>query len=414
MESSPTWACSTCTFANAVGVIECEMCGASRPGVWRCGTCTFVNVAEALACGACGTQLPQHSGKKGKKNQRFRKADHLLGAAPLARVRQSVAEAELEEAWDEEEASEWNTPQKAASHARGHFVQAACRIVAGGEKGWRDVWHIEQPCAEVPKCPICMEEPVLPRISECGHSFCLACVVRHLQDKHSCPICSVGPLLFGDLRPVSFDIVQRPLVGGEWIFVLVRRTGARVGLASQQPMAAGAAIEPSHLAREGDPGWRYSRRLLGDPKARLERMQAEVKQIENADDPALVSVRDQLQDLVVKAASVVDAPEPLFRGSSADSVNDATPMIFYQSEDAQLIFLEPALTKQLLERHGDWGALPQRVVLRRLEGVREELVTEELQWRHRFLSHLLGSEVIFVGGSVEVDGVPSDGPAPDA
>jgi len=129
-------------------------------------------------------------------------------------------------------------------------------------------------------------------------------------------------------------------------------------------------------------------------------MQAEVKQLEDVDDPALVSVQDQLQDQVVKAASATNAPEPQTWGPSADNVVEATPMLFYQSEDAQLIFLEPALTKQLLERHGDWGSLPQRVTLRQLEGLREEGVTEELQWRHRFLWHLLGSQVTFASGAI--------------
>lgn len=53
-------------------------------------------------------------------------------------------------------------------------------------------------------CAICLDAPTAPRITKCGHHFCAACVLRHL-DGHRCRRC---PLCFetvarGDLRPVE-------------------------------------------------------------------------------------------------------------------------------------------------------------------------------------------------------------------
>merc|ERR1712032_1189715 len=81
-------------------------------------------------------------------------------------------------------------------------------------------------------------------------------------------------------------------------------------------------------------------------------------------------------------------------GASADETHC---MLFYQSEDAQLMFLEPSLTKQLLAKHGRWGDLPAEVWLH-LQGLRTEILSDDLRQRHRFLAHLLVGEVIFADG----------------
>merc|ERR1740122_755705 len=85
---------------------------------------------------------------------------------------------------------------------------------------------------------------------------------------------------------------------------------------------------------------------------------------------------------------------------AAQGRGEDTTVVFYQSQDGQLIFLEPELTKQLLQTHGTWGNLPHGLTLR-LKRVRSEPVSDELQRRHRFLGHLQGGEVSFASGTLE-------------
>jgi hypothetical protein len=58
-------------------------------------------------------------------------------------------------------------------------------------------------------CPICLSEFLCPRVTKCGHSYCMSCILHHVQSHIAsnpnsdvrCPCCSL-PLSVGDLRPV--------------------------------------------------------------------------------------------------------------------------------------------------------------------------------------------------------------------
>lgn len=42
------------------------------------------------------------------------------------------------------------------------------------------------------RCPICLGQPIAPRVTKCGHGpFCLVCILRHLKGEGSarCPLC---------------------------------------------------------------------------------------------------------------------------------------------------------------------------------------------------------------------------------
>lgn len=235
----------------------------------------------------------------------------------------------------------------------------------------------------------------MPRITECGHVFCLICALKHLQSANSCAICGGGPLLFSELRPVRLELQTNPAGCLEaWTFKLVRRTGDwHIGLAED----AAPAVEAAELPKEGSPGWRFARRVQGCPDVRLDFLHAELRAMEGKSlssdltsllRPAMQQLR---QELCVPAAPAGGPP----------SLQAPDVVVFYQSDDGQLLFLEPSLTKQLLGRFHSWSALPRTVKLR-LQKLRAETLTDELRRRHRFLKHLRG-QVTFADGQIILD-----------
>jgi len=189
-----------------------------------------------------------------------------------------------------------------------------------------------------------------------------------------------------ELRPVRFELVKKPELSDRLRFRLVHREGLWVGLPMTRP-------PQSSLAVEGQPGWLFARRVLGDPAQRLSRLHAECRELEAMPDDRLSCMAlAQLRAELAPAAAAASFPDG--DGACADGTHC---ILFYQSEDAQLIFLEPYLTKQLLAKYGRWADLPEEIWLH-LQGLRTETLSEDLRQRHRFLAHLRIGEVLFADG----------------
>jgi len=215
-----------------------------------------------------------------------------------------------------------------------------------------------------------------------------------------------------ELRPVRLEVARSPQVGDEWNFQLVRRTGDNIGLPWQQP--------GSELTQEGAEGWHFARRVRGSPVTRLSLIHNELLGLEaaiadtesglerSAAAPLITKLQEQLLETSAAAAAAEAAGARGPPGASARNDADASKastVVFYQSADGQLVFLEPFLTKQLLATHGSWAALPECLTLKSLTAVSHTSVTDDLLHRHRFLAHLaVGGEVIFVDGELEKSG----------
>ncbi|CAM38989.1 hypothetical protein, conserved [Leishmania braziliensis MHOM/BR/75/M2904] len=78
------------------------------------------------------------------------------------------------------------------------------------------------------QCPICMEVPTAPRITECGHVYCLPCILQYMSRQKAagaprkCPMCH-DLLTPYTLRPCVLQPVQPRRVGVQARFDLFKR-----------------------------------------------------------------------------------------------------------------------------------------------------------------------------------------------
>lgn len=118
---------------------------------------------------------------------------------------------------------------------------------------WSTVLQIlVSPQSQASACPICLGDPVAPRMAKCGHIFCMHCLIRYMHSADhaeqlperrarwkKCPIC-YDSIYISETRPVRWYIGQEPpipLEGGDVVLRLVLR-------------AAGSTLA---LPREGRP-----------------------------------------------------------------------------------------------------------------------------------------------------------------
>jgi hypothetical protein len=118
---------------------------------------------------------------------------------------------------------------------------------------WADILQILASTeSQAASCPICLSEPVAPRMARCGHIFCLPCLIRFMnsgdndgpsQERKArwkkCPICE-DSIYLSDVRPVRFYAGQEsplPRPGDDVVLRLMTRS-AKSTLALPKDAAA--------------------------------------------------------------------------------------------------------------------------------------------------------------------------------
>lgn len=150
-------------------------------------------------------------------------------------------------------------------------VEAACD--ADKLIDWGNVLRVDLLCNEQPKCPICLEEDVVvPKITKCGHVFCMSCFMRYIlimsQDngKHiqRCPVCKADVEL-NDLVSVRFQMTRAVQVGDRTSFILANHEKSSTIMRVPDPADVlgqeVSSIRDHHLTlpTEQDVGWYFSR-----------------------------------------------------------------------------------------------------------------------------------------------------------
>ena len=144
-------------------------------------------------------------------------------------------------------------------------------------------------------CPICLQAPVAPRMTKCGHIFCLSCLVAYMSamseeaskpyDKRpkwkKCPVC-VDSIYLSDIRPVRWYTGRHgepPIPGGDIVLRLIRRDAdSTLALPrdATRTLQGGEFIPWYHAAEVMD----YARIMKGGRNYMIEQFDAEIQDVQ--------------------------------------------------------------------------------------------------------------------------------------
>eukprot|EP00747_Dinoflagellata_sp_TGD_P212481 gnl/TRDRNA2_/TRDRNA2_85569_c0_seq1.p1 gnl/TRDRNA2_/TRDRNA2_85569_c0~~gnl/TRDRNA2_/TRDRNA2_85569_c0_seq1.p1 ORF type:complete len:771 (-),score=181.23 gnl/TRDRNA2_/TRDRNA2_85569_c0_seq1:97-2409(-) len=232
------------------------------------------------------SQRPVPPKQQGKPNKPPMQANFLLNFQRPSNQRASTSGYAPPPRRSQQNWKQWQSTPKALG--RGRFVQSSFRVFvddvtpdvveavlnADALINWPHVRRVDLLCEEHPKCPICLEQDiVVPKITRCGHVFCLPCVMRYfmvLQEQNErhqqrCPVCNemVGT---EDLRSVRFQMTRPLREGDRLTFCLAsRETSSVVARPSWAKIAAVEDNSPVQLPSESDEGWHFSRMVRLSP-----------------------------------------------------------------------------------------------------------------------------------------------------
>ncbi|KAL9110928.1 MAG: hypothetical protein Q9227_004543 [Pyrenula ochraceoflavens] len=143
-------------------------------------------------------------------------------------------------------------------------------------------------------CPICLSDPVAPRMAKCGHIFCLPCLIRYMHSTDDtnpipekrarwkkCPICE-DSIYISEVRPVRWFIGQEASMlreGGDVLLKLVaREPGTTLALPrdAAEMLSQQEDIPWYHVAEVID----YARFMKGGEDYMTEQYTVEIQELE--------------------------------------------------------------------------------------------------------------------------------------
>lgn len=248
---------------------------------------------------------------------------------------------------------------------------------------WSSVVALEATPAS--DCPICLEPATAAAAGPCGHVFCAACVVRHLEmtevsRSRLCPCCAKG-LTTSDLRPVRFFAEDKGFA------LLARYKASR---------AVWAAADVSRALPTRSRCSAVTKVTLCDEASRAEARDGRAEELAAAlaaaDDANAVARAIAVMDIEDAPCHVEDdeASEKIFR--------------FYGRADGAPTFLHPLVLRCLRD-------LPERLEVK-VKSVETFVQCVESRKRLPWLGHVqLGTEISLVDVDLDDIGATVDDPA---
>ncbi|PFH55967.1 hypothetical protein XA68_17317 [Ophiocordyceps unilateralis] len=261
-------------------------------------------------------------------------------------------------------------------------------------------------------CPICLSEPVAPRMAKCGHIFCLPCLIRFMHSNSGadepksargarwkkCPICEESIYLH-EVRPVRFYAGQEsalPRVGDD---VVLRLMARNVNSTLALPWEGGAEV----LNSGEDVPWHFAANVMD--YARIMRGTAEY--MDGQYDQEMVALLEQEKEdetmfgqdgeWTQKAIRAIKAAKERSEGAVEDGGASASvpkpskqpaPADFYFYSSPPHLYLSPLDIRILKTKYGAFSNFPS-TLLPRVEHISTgHVVDDALRKRAKYLGHL--------------------------
>jgi hypothetical protein len=323
------------------------------------------------------------------------------------------------------------TLRRSLQNCRLHVVSDAA-MTGSGTVPWSHVVMVDFLTEKEITCPICMDAPEFTRITQCGHIYCLMCLVRFRQALGSkCAICSEF-ILSNEIRLCRVQLTPSVHAGALITFVLVAaNTANSVVLPAGLP-----PLTSSPLPTQATPGWWLSPTVKTSPVelarhvsrelAELERRLATELYLDDHEATTIIIAHEELlkhSRTLPKVSSSTQSDyqpylaisEELIAATVAESSGpfaaDERKTYFYQCAAGSAVFLDPLWSRALLTEFAeqDWARahfMPRclDLIITKADSVS---VDEASTRRYRCLAHLSKGQSALVC-DVEVEGLISN------
>lgn len=285
---------------------------------------------------------------------------------------------------------------------------------------WADILQVIASAeSQQTSCPICLSEPVAPRMAKCGHIFCLPCLIRFMnsgprEDAHGpvekkqnrwrkCPICD-DTVFISDVKPVKFYAGQEsplPRPGDDVVLRLMMRS-ARSTLALPKEGAAEVLNYSDDLPWHFAAGvLDYARIMKGTGDYMIEEFDREIEDLikQEKEDELLFHEDNEWTQRSIKAvnlakekvkglgdAEVAVSIRAAALGGSSQAGHGEQDFYFYTSPPH--LYLSPLDIRVLKTKYGSFSAFPS-TLLPRVEHISTgHVVDDALRKRAKYLGHL--------------------------
>jgi hypothetical protein len=172
-----------------------------------------------------------------------------------------------------------------------------CWSSADDPVAWDDIEQVGFPASAPVTCPICLCEPDVPQMSQCGHTFCWTCILRYLEGSvvKRCPMCQ-EMITACQLRPVQIVVEPACKPNDVVEFTLLR---VQKGATTPKPFdPASKLVTDSQLPCIASPLAGMSRVCVADAQWTLALLDEQVAALRSiaaeADDESIPFVQEAL------------------------------------------------------------------------------------------------------------------------